>query len=428
MLRKVVLSLILIVVLLVSGFVAIELGIALRPTPEREERGAAPLAVRVERLEQGDVVEQVRGFGLAEPIRRARVAARVSGRLVEMNESLRVGRRLSAGDVVARIDPLPYEAAVARAVALVAETGESIRKVDSDIEENARKRELVESDLEIARSEVRRATELFEEGVASESARDQAISALRTVEQRLSDIDREAASLRIERVRFEATLRARSNDLKIAEADLDYTTIRAPFDGIIEERVAEKGDVLSPGQTVIVLVDPSALELPIEVPASQARSLAIGAAAELRTDETPPRLTRGTVERIAPTIAPNSRTVSVYITIPNQRGEFDPGTFLTAEVAGRRFEDVYSVPRRAIVDGRIFLARNGVAALLQPRFFVYLDDVALTRDDLGDGSLLITTGLEQIYEGAPVTIPDASPAAPLEAPPAESLSMSAAQP
>jgi hypothetical protein len=150
------------------------------------------------------------------------------------------------------------------------------------------------------------------------------------------------------------------------------------------------------------VIDDSKLELPIEVPATQAAALREGAPVLLRTDERPPRMARGTVARVSPSISTANRTVGAWIVMPREESGFTPGSFLKASVDGRLFEDVYAIPRESIVDGGIFLAEKGRAKRLTPEFFAFLDDFALTREDLGGDVTLVTSGFERLYDGAPL--------------------------
>lgn len=385
----------------------------IRPEPARQEVPPPPLAVSGVVLTRGTVTETLRGYGLAEPINRARVSAQVSGTVIEVPERIRVGARATAGELLALIDPLSYETEVARQRALLGEARENLVRVAVESEELARKKQLVESDLEIVRAELDRAEQLLREGAASASFRDQARTAQQAVQQRLSDITREEAILRVSRTRSEALVTAQENALTLAERNLQFARPVAPFDGYVEERHVDAGDFVQPGASLVTLVDATRLEMPIEIPASQAAALREGAPARIQTDTRPPATAVGYVERISPTIRPQNRTVGAYIVI--ERADFAsivPGAYLKASIDGRTFEDVYAIPRSAIVDGRIMIDDGGVARELEPEFFAVLDEVALTRAELPNPVTLIINGFQSLYNGAPVNVQTASETVP----------------
>lgn len=403
-LRKAILSLLLIVGLLVLGAGSIYFGAMLREEPQRGAAEAQPLVVTGQRLEKTDVVEQIRGYGLAQPIRRASISAQVQGTIESIPGAFRVGRFVEKGKVLLELDQTEFVARRDAAEAAVAEVREQIQQNAAEQESLEEQLDLTEQDVEVAEREFQRAEELFREGVASESARDQAQTALQAVKQQLSETRRRLKVLQAQEQRLQASLRARQSDLAVAEENLDYTTPTAPFSGYIEERLVDEGDLVRPGRVMFVLIDPAMLEMPIEVSASHALALRTGADVEVQTDENPPRTATGRVDRISPSVRTQNRTVTAYIILDNTKlpDAFNPGTFLKASVSGRTFEGVYAVPRSAIVDGYIFLDEDGTATRVEPDFFVYLDELALTRDVLGEGNILITSGFENLYENAPV--------------------------
>ncbi len=410
-LRKVIISIILILALLIGGNILISIGHQFKEQPEQIDAPPQPVVVKAEKLQRQDFTEKIRAFGLARPIERANISSQVSGRILKVTSDIRVGDAVDEGQILAEIDPTTYEADVSRARALLAEAAGALQRVKAEIIENDKKREFVVEDIEIARSEVERAERLLKENVLSESARDQAKSALQAVQQRLSDIDRERAILEVSIIRNEATLEARKSELKAAEANLSYTKPKSPFPGVVEERFVDPGDYVQPGANLFTIVNTTELELPIEVPASQVRSVLTGAPVELITDEVPPRKMEGLVERISPTVNTGNRTASVYVKIDQgpEGQTIPPGTFMNASVSGRNFEQVFVIPRNAIVDDRIYIDRDGTAEELMPEFFVILDEVALTTDDLGEGAPLILSGFERLYDGAPVEVaPDSN--------------------
>lgn len=407
-LRRVILSIVLIVALLVAGAFSIQEAGRIREDPPEVDTEPPALVVAAVKLDRGEAVERLRGFGLAQPVRRARVSAQVQGNVLDIPERHRVGAFVERGTVLASIDPRPFEVELARRESMLEEARENLVRVQAELDESREKRRFLEIERDIAEAEFERAERLLADGVVSESDRDRARSQLQGVKQRLSDLNRQDAVLRAEQNRLDAGIRAREMEVELARNDLGHTTPKAPFDALIEERSINEGDLVSPGATLFVLIDGARLELPIEIPASRAGGLREGAPALLRTDHSARPAGTGTIERISPSIHPRSRTVSAFVMIDLDSTEIPltPGTFLSAQVDGRRFEDVFAIPRNAILDGAIYLVEDGRAVRHEPEFFETLDDVALTRDELPEGAILVMSGFERIYDGARVEVPD----------------------
>ena len=410
--RRIILSLLAIALLLGGGYAAIVIAAMLREEPERQETKPTPIVTNAMQLHRGEVVEKLKGYGLAQPLRQAQISAQASGEVVDLPRANRVGARVKKGDVLLQVDDTTYRAELKRREAMVEEARQSLRSAEAQLASNREKRALVQKDLELASRELERRQELFGQGAVSESQLDQARERVQSVDQRLNDIRREADTLQASVARAGKSLEARLAETEQAAETLADTTVEAPFTGYINHSMVDQGDYVQPGQPLFSLVSLEALELPIEIPASRAMALKEGAPAALVTDEEPPRRASGRVERISPTVDAGTRTVSAYVVINSEEGEapFPPGTFLTAAVDGRVFQDVIAIPRSAIVDGGIFVADGKKARRLEPEFFVMLDDMALTREDLPEGTVLLTSGFERLYDGAPIEMPSASPA------------------
>lgn len=104
-----------------------------------------------------------------------------------------------------------------------------------------------------------------------------------------------------------------------AETMLGYTRIAAPFDGVIARKVADVGDLATPGRSLVELEDPAALRLEAEVPEALIERVQLGATMMVRVSGVTNRL-KGVVTEIAPSANPNSRTFVVKLDLPAARG------------------------------------------------------------------------------------------------------------
>jgi RND family efflux transporter MFP subunit len=113
----------------------------------------------------------------------------------------------------------------------------------------------------------------------------------------------------------------------VAEAQvlLGEATIRAPFDGVVAERLVDPGDMAVPGKPVVVIQDPHTLRLETYAPARCAGMLTIGKEVQVRFDA-PAREVQARIEEIAPTADPQSRTQLIKAALPSVP-ELQPGTF-----------------------------------------------------------------------------------------------------
>ena len=147
--------------------------------------------------------------------------------------------------------------------------------------------------------------------------------------------------LRAEIVGKEATLRG-------AARDLEDTTIRAPFDGVVAERMVSAGQYLNVQAPVMRLVRLDPLRLTAEVPEKFAPSVRVGQAIELQTDAFPDAKIQGTVTRISPDVNLKSRAFNIEADVPNQDGSLKPGTFARLRIATNQVDHAIVVPATAI--------------------------------------------------------------------------------
>lgn len=120
-----------------------------------------------------------------------------------------------------------------------------------------------------------------------------------------------------------AQLEAAKTELRRAELDLEYMSVRAPFDGALQARVVEIGDFLKRGDPIAMFVDNRTIIVAANVSEFDARHVVVGESAEARlaTGEQ----VRGTIRYVAPVADEATRTFSVELEIDNQAGQLRAG-------------------------------------------------------------------------------------------------------
>jgi multidrug efflux system membrane fusion protein len=125
-----------------------------------------------------------------------------------------------------------------------------------------------------------------------------------------------------------AKLEAAKAELTRARLDLDYMTIRAPFDGVILERMVEQGDFVRAGDPVLTFVDNTKLIVTASIAEQDAGYVSVGssALAKLVTGEE----ARGRIRYLAPVAEESTRTFTVELELQNADGRLPAG--VTAEM------------------------------------------------------------------------------------------------
>ncbi len=144
----------------------------------------------------------------------------------------------------------------------------------------------------------------------------------------------------------DAEMEAAESDFLQAKAAVGYTTIVAPLDGVVAERLAEPGDLAWPGRTLLVLHDPKALRLEAQVRERLIARITRGAkmAVDLPAAE---RKVDGTVAEVLPSADPQSRSFGVWVDFDPVAGVY-PGMFGRLRIpTGER--EVVRVPAAAVL-------------------------------------------------------------------------------
>ena len=333
-----------------------------REAPGEAEAGEAGFArvinVEVATIEQSRFVEQIRLTGTVRADRDVTVAAEETGRVVEVLAEK--GDRVAEGNPLVRLDAELLEAQV--------EQAEARASLAEDTWE--RRRRLWEEDR-----------------VGTELAYLQARANAREA----------AASLR--------NLRER----------LSRTVIRAPFDGVVEDRAVEQGSLVAPGTPVARILDLDPLEVSAGVPERYAADVRPGATVTVSVDALPDAAFEGRVGFVGATVDPQSRTFPVEVTLPNRSRLIKPEMVADVRVERRAIDDALVVPQDAVVrvengyvvfvvvgtDGETRVeARDVVVRASQANRVVLEGDVAA-------GERLVVVGQQLVADGDRVRVVEA---------------------
>lgn len=118
--------------------------------------------------------------------------------------------------------------------------------------------------------------------------------------------------------------------LEQAQQLLEMRKVVAPFDGVISERLRERGEAVDEFTPVINLVNLDQLYLEVFLPAGRIRQVQAGDSVRVRLADVPGREFEGTVAEVSPSVNPASGDFKVRILMPNAAGELVAGTTASA--------------------------------------------------------------------------------------------------
>ncbi|HSG08441.1 MAG TPA: efflux RND transporter periplasmic adaptor subunit [Longimicrobiales bacterium] len=138
-------------------------------------------------------------------------------------------------------------------------------------------------------------------------------------------------------------------NLRVLEERLARTTIRAPFAGILEERMIEVGTMVGPGQVVGRVVDLDPVKIVAGVPERYAADVRRGAEVQVTFDVFPGVVYTAPVTYVGSTVNAQNRTFSVEVVMPNPQGLIKPEMVANVSLARRDLAEAVVVPQDALV-------------------------------------------------------------------------------
>jgi RND family efflux transporter MFP subunit len=318
----------------------------------------APRLVRVVPAAETLVARTVTATGTLAADEQIVLGTKVAGRLAEIAVDL--GSLVRQGEPVARIDPTDYQFRLdqARAGLQQARVRLGLPPEGSDDRVDPAQTAVVRqarAQLDQAQLSRDRMARLWEQQLVARAELDAAVSALQVAEGRYQDALEEVQN------RLAVVLQRRS-EVELARQQLADTRVLSPIDGAVVQRQASVGEYLAPGAPIVTLVRLHPLRLRLAVPEREAASVRRGQPVRV-TVEGVPGTHQGSVARLSPVIAEQSRTLLIEAEVPNAAGRLRPGAFAKGEVVVEQGERVVTVPAAAIVTfagvERVLTVRDG---------------------------------------------------------------------
>lgn len=422
--------------------------IAQQEGPNRREAGDVAKSVIVIGAPSVGYVPRATGFGEARPARVWRAVPQVAGEIIASHDGLAAGTILSEGALLFHIDPTTFEIAVREVEAAIAARKADLRELRFRRQNTERSLEIERKRIELARAELKRQRSLLSRGTTPQAAVDRQEREFLQQRRAVQELKNILARLPAERERLQAELEREGARLARAQRDLTHTKLKAPFDLRVGEVLAERGQVVQAGETLMHGDDVAASEVEAEVPIARFRALldpsrlpdiaaveeinqaidAMGLRAEvrLRGADTKARWS-ARLDRLSEAIDPETRTVGVVVVVerpyaearPPERPPLVKGMYVEVQLCGPVREPKVVVPRAALHQGRVYL--SGADDRLEIREVTiasHQGGVAVIKDGLGPGERVVLTDLVPAIGGmrlAPRTDDDAAAALTAEA-------------
>jgi multidrug efflux pump subunit AcrA (membrane-fusion protein) len=366
-----------------------------QPAAERAPIAAAPVAA----VEQ-PIARFIRATGTLMAEDQADVAAEIAGRVVAT--PIERGTAVAPGDVLIRLSPLEADAQASEAEANAAQIEARLglkSGVAFDVNtvpevQNAK------AGFELAQNEFNRIRSLLDQRVVSQSEFDQRRTQMEAARQQYESAKNGAAQ------QYQALQAARAR-VALAQKAVADTVVRAPFAGLVAERLASTGDYVTKGLKVAVVVRVNPLRVQLTVPEQFVSAIAVGAPVNFEVDAYPGRQFTGKVRFVSPALEANQRALTVEAVVANPDRELKPGLFATARIEQPQRTVAVLVPASAVQTtagtSRVYIVNGDHVEERIVTVGQTVDAQVEISNGLKAGERVATTNVAQLTDGAKVS-------------------------
>ena len=345
----------------------------------------APVPVLTATAETRDVPIYLDGLGTVQAFNTVSVRAMIDGPLVQI--AFREGQDVKAGDVLARIDPRPYQASLDSAAA---------------------KKQQDEANLANARLDAARYQKLVAGNFSS---------------------GQQADTAKAQVAQLEAQVRGDQAQIDTARTQLGYTTIQAPFDGRTGIRQVDAGNIVHTGDaspiTVLTQLKPISVvfTLPQQALPAVTAAMAEGQAEvlALRSGGGREVIDRGVLAVLDNQVDPSTGTIKLKATMPNDALRLWPGAFVNVRLLVRTERQVVTVPPAAVQRGPrgayVFIVQPGNGVKRQQVRVEHEDEaVSVIASGLNPGDQVVIDGAQRLDDTSKVAVAQPDGTAPAAVP------------
>ena len=396
----------------------------------RKESAPEPeVTVQAEHPEQGPIAEHFEADAILTPLAQAAIAPKITAPVKKFY--VQRGARVKEGQLLATLENSDLAAAAldnkgtymaaqaAYATATKAQVPEEAQKAELDYAQ-------AKANLELNESIVKSRKQLFAEGAipgrdldTAQAALVQAQAAYDAAQKHLSSMQNvsQAAALKA----AEGELTSAEGKYKGAEAQVSYSEIRSPINGIVTDRPLFAGETAAAGTALLTVMDTSALIAKAHVAQRLAQQMRLGDAASVTVPGVAGPV-KAKVSLISPALDPGSTTVEVWFRIENKAGTLKAGTPVKVSITGSSIANAMKVPAASILTAQdggksvMVVGADGAAHRKAVTVGITDGDDVQILNGLSTGDTVIGGGAYGLDEGTKVKVgpagdDDAKPAA-----------------
>jgi RND family efflux transporter MFP subunit len=370
-------------------------------TAQARGRDAAK-PVKVEAVRQETVRRAVEVVGTLAAVDQVTVSSETEGKVSKILADL--GDRVTAGQALIQLDSEKQQYNFDQQKAALARTLAQYGAADPEHLPDVEKTPDVQkanADLQQAKQSYDRANELFKRTLVPRQTLDDAETALQSKRASYESSLQTAKNLR-------ASIQASEATMKLADRQFRDTQIRAPFDGYIEKRLVNLGELVKAQMPVIAVVRVDPLKVIAEIPEKMAPWIKDGQAVQLYVDAYPARMFEGKVSRISPAVNTATRAFPFEALVPNRDTVLKPGTFARVHIESGKEDQVltlsYSALQYRYGVNRVFVVDSDKLTVRELKVGDRMGERIEILSGVKAGDRVAVTDVEKLVDGAKVSV------------------------
>jgi multidrug efflux pump subunit AcrA (membrane-fusion protein) len=396
---------------------AVALPLLFLPGCKKEETPPVEVTVQAEHPEQGSMSEHIAVDAILAPQAQAAIEPKITAPVRKFY--VQRGDKVKEGELLVTLENTDLTAAALdNTGSYMAAEAAYATATKAQVPEDAQRAELdfaqAKANLDLNQSIVNSRKQLFAEGAIPGRDLDTAQAALVQAQAAFDSAAKHLDSMK--NVSREAALKAAQGQLSSAEgklkgaqAQVSYSEIHSPINGVVTDRTLYAGETAAAGAPLLTVMDTSFLLAKMHVAGNMVQQMKVGDEADVRVpgvaDPVPAK-----VSLISPALDPGSTTIEVWLKIDNKAGKLKVGTPVKASVTGKTVDKAWKIPASAVLtaqDGSksvMLIGADGTAHRKPVTLGIFDGDDVQVTSGVSASDMVITGGAYGLDEGTKVKV------------------------
>lgn len=384
----------------------------------KSEKEAEPVVtVQTATVQRGSISQVISSEAVVYPLRQAVITPKITSTISEFR--VQRGSRVRKGDLLAVLENRDLSAAAVQSKGEFEQAEASYATtIGASLPQQLQKAELDTAAAKAAYEAQKKVSdsrkELFQQGAlprrdldAAEVALAQARSQYEVAQKQLDDLKRLGEQQTIKSAKGQ--LDAAQGKYRGAEAQLRYSQIRSPIDGVVADRPLFPGELATANQPILTVMDTSRLIAKAHIAQSEAALLKAGDSAEVMVAGTEDPV-KARVTLVSPAVDPGSTTIEVWVEAVKPDPALKPGATVQLSIVARTVRDALIVPASAVlknsdgVDYVMVAGSDGRAHAHTVQVGIRQGNSAQILNGLNPGDAVITVGAYALPDNTKIKV------------------------